>query len=203
MSFGGLMINESEINLLELVKEAEKTGSPKMIQLANEAAAQLRYLSSIANIDILTGLFNRRGIKTFRNYQAVAMCDVDNFKNVNDIFGHPMGDEVLRSVAQIIRNNIRGEDAACRYGGDEMLIIFSTNDVDIVLKRMENICNEVKRSINLPSVPVTLSVGIAIKQNDERLEDLIQNADDALYESKGNGKDRVTVYKPKQKILNI
>ena len=196
-------MNDDVKKARELVDRVEKEGNPETIVLAKEVLRRIEYLSSVANIDILTGLLTRRGIESWRNYQAIVMCDADNFKNVNDKYGHLMGDDVLRTIAQIIKHNIRKEDAACRYGGDEFLIIFTTNDLDVILDRMEVICDEVKKSINLPNVPVSLSVGICIKENNETINKLIQNADSALYSSKDSGKDCITIYTEKQKTLSI
>ena len=96
------------------------------------------YLEQMAYVDTLTGLYTRRILPKVRDIGSVIICDIDYFKKVNDTFGHDMGDEVLRGIAYIIMNSIRIGDVACRYGGDEMLIILTTNNEKVVHERLND-----------------------------------------------------------------
>ena len=93
-------------------------------------------------------------------------------------------------------NSIRIGDVACRYGGDEMVIILTTDNKEVVHSRIDSICERVRESFDLPNFQVTLSVGIAFNEENESLDKLIEKADKALYHSKENGRNQVTYYEP-------
>ena len=178
------------------------------------------YLSlSIANIrlwerltdqsirDPLTGLFNRRYmeetiqreiLRAAQNQTKIGiiMADIDHFKNFNDTHGHKAGDELLIKLADFFKFEIRGSDIACRYGGEEFILILPGASTEGTYKRAEHLREEVKnlkvyfQDQLLPSV--TLSMGIAIyPDHGIELNDLIQVADAALYKAKEQGRDRV------------
>lgn len=178
------------------------------------------YLSlSIANIrlwerltdqsirDPLTGLFNRRYmeetiqreiLRAAQNQTKIGiiMADIDHFKNFNDTHGHKAGDELLIKLADFFKFEIRGSDIACRYGGEEFILILPGASTEGTYKRAEHLREEVKnlkvyfQDQLLPSI--TLSMGIAIyPDHGIELNDLIQVADAALYKAKEQGRDRV------------
>ncbi len=154
--------------------------------------------------DALTGLYNRRSLDDSLNSLlarddrkasstlAAVMFDVDFFKRVNDSFGHPTGDRVLKAVAQAIAANIRPDDLAFRFGGEEFLVLFADVDATTVVAIAERIRAIVAHSeADAPSV--TLSAGIAFRRVGESAESLVDRADGALYAAKSDGRDQVRV----------
>lgn len=130
------------------------------------------------------------------------MMDLDNFKNINDKFGHDAGDMILRELGKLLQENIRGSDIICRYGGEEFLIIFYDVDLEISLQRIEKLINlishmEVSLRNNILD-KITASFGLAIFPKDgTTAESLITAADQALFQSKKNGRNIITVYNAK------
>lgn len=159
--------------------------------------------------DPLTGLFNRRYMlealeqahsHSERNGSEIAiiMMDLDHFKLFNDNFGHDAGDHVLKAVSQVLKDSLRNEDIACRYGGEEFCIVCPATSEQQVLqiaKRINNGISTLELNINqLPLGKVTASIGIALYPGHaETMEDAIKAADEALYLAKQNGRDRVEV----------
>lgn len=126
----------------------------------------MNYLSDMAHKDSLTGLYNRRILAYIHNYSAIVICDIDDYKRVNDIYGHDVGDDIIKRVSSIIRNNIREKDYICRYGGDEFLIAFVDCPYNIAQKRIESIRKKAEAEILLPdNKNITMSFGIAVNRN--------------------------------------
>jgi len=168
-------------------------------------------LKKISITDSLTGLLNRRyfqermseEIERSRRHHlplSLIMLDVDNFKQVNDRLGHLVGDEVLKATARCLRNSIRTIDVAARYGGEEFTVILPQTSKADAQTIAERICAEVYR-LDLPfikpeqKIVLSVSLGLATYPEDaETLEDLVRNADIALYAAKSQGKNRVVVY---------
>ena len=125
---------------------------------------------------------------------AVLFCDVDWFKDVNDKYGHAAGDEVLRVTAQRIAATIRQDDVASRFGGDEILVVLTgTHDraeAERVAEKVRLACRE---DINVPGAVahITVSIGVTLAQPGQSLEDVISDADRAMYQAKESGRDRV------------
>lgn len=149
-------------------------------------------------IDPLTGLYNRKILEEIKlKYlpATMVMCDIDDFKRINDFYGHDAGDYVIKNVGQILKRNSRKNDFVCRFGGDEFLLIFvNIHDRDLVYKRCEKIRSEITENINLPNHNVTISIGIATNHNCDEFDEIIKRADEALYESKNAGKNQITFY---------
>ena len=172
------------------------------------ALANLRLretLRSQAIRDSLTGLFNRRYLEETLERElnrvkrqgislGMIMMDLDHFKQYNDTFGHSAGDELLISLGIMLRGLIREEDIACRYGGEEFLVILPGASMDIALERAENLRQAVKEMhLHYQGLkPTTLSLGVAVypDHGDTGLQ-LIRSADAALYRAKQAGRDRV------------
>ncbi|MBQ9181963.1 MAG: GGDEF domain-containing protein [Bacilli bacterium] len=142
--------------------------------------------------DSLTGIYNRRILKFIGNYSIVAMCDIDDFKSINDNYGHDFGDEILKIVSNIIVQNVRSSDYVVRFGGDEFIIVFNNCNLNTVVNRMEKIQENL---IKVEDLELTLSIGISEYQESVSLDDAIKKADHALYKSKNNGKKQIKVYK--------
>ncbi len=162
-------------------------------------------LRSQAIRDPLTGLFNRRymeetlvreliRVKRLETNLGVIMMDLDQFKLYNDTFGHHAGDELLSTLGALMKSLVREEDIACRYGGEEFLLIMPGASEEITLERAEILRRAVKEMHrnHRGQKPVTLSMGVAVYPNhgDTELE-IIQAADVALYCAKQAGRDRV------------
>ncbi len=162
-----------------------------------------------AMTDGLTALTNRKGFdKVLANCLAsledadiepsLIMADIDLFKNVNDNYGHLFGDKVIRSVAQIIKQNVKGKDTAARFGGEEFVILLPNTPTKGALMLAETIRaavegSRIKRTDNNETISkITLSFGIATYRRGESGSDFVDRTDRALYESKKQGRNRVT-----------
>ena len=159
--------------------------------------------------DPLTGLFNRRFMeeslqlelrRALRNQRplGVIMLDLDRFKHFNDTYGHEAGDNLLRELGTLLQTNIRGEDIACRYGGEEFTLILPEGNAEVIQQRAEALREAIKRldvtHRGQPLGRITASLGIAIfPEHGRAAEGLLQAADSALYQSKDAGGDTVTI----------
>lgn len=163
-------------------------------------------LETISRVDGLTGLYNRRyweeqfvlefkrGLRS-ENPAALIMLDIDHFKKVNDTYGHPAGDEVIKTLGVIIKKAIRETDIAGRYGGEEFAIILPDTpvaNVEFVAERIRRLvekCTVVYDEIN---ISFTISIGIAgFKQSFKESTQWLDTADKALYQAKETGRNRV------------
>jgi diguanylate cyclase (GGDEF)-like protein len=182
-----------------------------MATLSKEAADNLEnaflYESAKqrANTDELTGLFNH-GFFHQRLEEEIArssrygevfsliMTDIDDFKRCNDISGHLAGDDILRSISNLVRETVRNSDICFRYGGDEFAIILPQTTVEGSRIVAERIRQGVESLADRPVSPVTISIGIASWPTDGVLkDDLIRSSDAALYHSKHTGKNRINI----------
>lgn len=167
-------------------------------------------LESIAFTDPLTKLYNRRGMGSYLNASflvfqrnkdplCVIMGDIDNFKSINDLYGHDVGDEVLIAVSSIIQSAIRNTDVACRWGGEEFLIALPAAKPELAMLIAERIRSEIvakKVELNDICISVTCSFGVSVfYDDDEGYAPSVSRADQALYQSKKNGKNKVTLFK--------
>lgn len=163
-------------------------------------------LGEIANYDPLTHLLNRRSMNMKLDYvmeKAVSakkpfsliMADLDDFKKVNDTYGHDCGDGVLITISDIITRNLREEDSVCRWGGEEILILMNAN-TEVSGKVAERIRKEVEETrihYKENEVQVTITLGVAAYQEGMDIPAMIENADQKLYQGKNNGKNQVVV----------
>jgi diguanylate cyclase (GGDEF)-like protein len=129
---------------------------------------------------------------------SIIMMDLDYFKNINDTYGHTCGDIVLQYVAQVILNNIRTADIAARYGGEEFVILVSKPGKKLVLEIAERIrttIEESKVSYKGKVLGITISCGVACYNRKKDLSPniMIERADQALYKSKQNGRNRISM----------
>jgi diguanylate cyclase (GGDEF)-like protein len=153
-------------------------------------------LAHHANIDPLSGLANRRGfdghVASLRTdgVEQVAMLlfDIDNFKQVNDRYGHAAGDNVLRRVSDVLTDNVRSGDFAVRFGGDEFALLLADSSIGAAKRRSDAIAREIAEQTWYdidPSLRVTVSVGVAAG-HPARIEALSRQADAALYRDKAD-----------------
>ncbi|MFO7809088.1 GGDEF domain-containing protein [Guyparkeria sp.] len=162
------------------------------------------WLASV--IDPLTGLFNRRkllevladrfsGCRRYGEACAVVMIDVDHFKQVNDRYGHSVGDEVLIAISDIGRRMLRENDLLSRFGGEEFVLVLPHTDIDHARQVAERFRCAVIEGLNthFPDIPpVTISQGVAaMRDGDVSHEGALHRADEALYEAKRRGRNRV------------
>lgn len=162
--------------------------------------------------DSLTSLYNRKyfdeqitqDILSARRYGwplALAMIDIDFFKHVNDSYGHPVGDQVLRSLAGRLQGMLRSSDSLCRIGGEEFGLVLPQITPDNSLNLMERLRKAIESMEvvvdDKAKISITISVGIANLRDDLTAGQMISEADQALYESKHNGRNRITFFAQK------
>jgi len=175
--------------------------NPKIIEIhAFEATAKL------ALLDELTLLFNRRYFNSSveKEYKrsvrhkvpfSIFFFDVDDFKKVNDTYGHRVGDDVLRQIGQIVLQLCRKEDIACRYGGEEFAMILPATNKEGAFSLANRIRNAIKIIKLNNELRISISGGIACFPDDaENTQDIINYADKAMYRGKFTGKDAVIIY---------
>ncbi|WP_372768098.1 diguanylate cyclase domain-containing protein [Pseudoalteromonas sp.] len=170
-------------------------------QLINKLSLQKKELELLYRHDKLTRLWNRYGIEEFLHIDilrasrtnhslALLMIDIDNFKQINDDYGHLAGDSILKEVAKLLSKNVRRGDLVGRWGGEEFIVIlteFKTDKIDAFAKKFVNIINSHNFQLGQP---VTISLGYTLFHPGDNIEDLISRADEALYISKANGKNQ-------------
>jgi diguanylate cyclase (GGDEF)-like protein len=165
----------------------------RKLRVAKEENSQLE---EVAFYDVLTGLLNRRGTETFlqqvladaRRSQdtfSVALMDLDHFKEVNDTYGHLVGDELLKQFASQFKSSLRAGDVLGRWGGEEFLLVTLHTPATL----HPTLARRLKDSWQHPSV--TFSAGLAAFHKGDTLQSLIQRADEALYRAKSNGRNRI------------
>ncbi len=167
---------------------------PELLHRVNNLGKTLNSFLQIkesANKDFLTGISNRKhffelgqNIHLKSRNIALAMIDIDNFKKINDTFGHDKGDEVIKSLAHLLKNSIKGKDIVARVGGEEFIIFLQ----DIKTLDAINFLNEICKDIS--KLDFTVSIGLTTKKLNS-LDEMIKQADKLLYKAKENGKNRV------------
>lgn len=166
-------------------------------------------LVEMANIDFLTGLLNRRALferlaidvsraKRHSKPLSIIMIDIDKFKAFNDTYGHSAGDIVLQEVSRCFSDICRDYDIISRYGGEEFLVAAPESTLDQARELAERlrvaVMNlSIRYEIGAPPVKCTISLGVALLQNDENIEKTISRADEALYKAKNSGRNQVAV----------
>ena len=199
---GAVLINqdaEPQIRHRQLIREAVSQAAPVLANLRNLAIAQLR-----ASTDALTGLPNQRAVQdTIKRMVAQAsrtisplaalLVDLDHFKEINDLYGHDRGDEVLAAVGVAFKNIVRDSDFIGRYGGEEFLLLLPATNREGAIQVAEAVRHAIA-AITLPGIdrPITASVGVAVLPDDAGdAVTLFRSADRALYAAKQNGRNRV------------
>jgi diguanylate cyclase (GGDEF)-like protein len=171
-----------------------------------EALENIQYITNHASRDFLTGLYNRRyffdnmqeyieDTKTNGEKFAVAVIDIDNFKYINDTYGHDVGDKVIVSISEILRTNTSYRDIVARFGGEEFCVVlkninkYSASDIfEIQRQEIENFSFNID---NNTEIKLTISIGASIHEDDDSLEETINKADMQLHSAKQNGKNQI------------
>lgn len=189
--------------MIRMQRELERDRE-EIRHFAAELAVANRRLQEVARTDALTGFYNRRyamerlqqeweAARRTDRPLACLMIDLDNFKQVNDRFGHDVGDHLLVQVAQVVRANLRSSDVSCRIGGDEFLIICPDTGAAALRACAQRLLEAVRRiRIETPRgvLGASLSIGLAVRQSDmNSLEALLKAADESMYLAKLAGRD--------------
>ncbi|MCI4400002.1 MAG: diguanylate cyclase [Campylobacteraceae bacterium] len=174
------------------------------INNAVEALENIQQIKQVSITDFLTGVYNRRYFfEQFEEYYkeavelgthfALATFDIDNFKKINDTYGHPAGDEAIKMVANAIKSRVKGTDIVARLGGEEFVLLLKSVSADDALMVVDSIRSEIARSElklkNGDTIFLTVSIGVATRPYNS-LEEMMDASDALLYKAKTNGKNQ-------------
>ncbi|HHJ51773.1 MAG TPA: GGDEF domain-containing protein, partial [Caldithrix abyssi] len=161
-------------------------------------------INRLVHFDPLTKLYNRRSleiyfaqelnrVQRYKQKLSILMLDIDHFKNINDRFGHPVGDEVLKAIAGKLLEQVREVDIIARIGGEEFIILMPETDKETAFTVANRLCTNVAgMSFSQPNIKVTISIGVASAPADgDTPEELLNKVDAAMYSAKRNGRNRV------------
>lgn len=208
------LIEEStSADLIEFGKISEKFGDIQNhlnheVQRANkvikELSNQVKNLEIKTTLDPLTKTYNRHALqehllailyKEHFNYDMYAlMIDIDDFKLINDRYGHIVGDKVLIFIAKIMKKALRDGDRVYRFGGEEFIILINRTDNEgakLIAERLLNLCRQNKPLVQNKQLAVTLSIGLTKIVKGDTIDSVVGRSDSALYKAKNNGKDRL------------
>ena len=191
----------------------------RIVRYQKTLQEQQSQLEHLAREDALTGLANRRRFEErakeeclraqrYHHPLSVLLADLDHFKSINDTYGHAFGDAVLKDIGQTLLRHCRTSDLCARHGGEEFAILLPETELIEAYKVAERLCAAVRNLVfTQPSgiMHVTVSFGAASINHDrvQTLEELLEQADQALYAAKRNGRDRVEIYPVLDKASNM
>lgn len=204
--FNGLILIPTICALLGVIVQRGRDNIVRAASLERDAAT----LELAAKSDPLTGLLNRRAVQEHLEYQiarhvrnrcafAILLCDLDHFKQINDTYGHDMGDKVLRAVAQRLRDSLRELDLLARWGGEEFLALLPDTDLQggaVVAEKIRKRLSEEPFQTENEELRLTLSIGVSTYAAGQSVEACIKAADGALYKAKHQGRNCVMVAEP-------
>ena len=196
------------------IKIDKKDEFAQMAELINKQIAQTAdfmkeeetKLKGFAEFDELTGIYNRRKLNDFLIYHinefkrykkefSLIFIDLDDFKKVNDTYGHAVGDIILQKFVKITKDNIRDVDIFARWGGEEFILLLPNTDIDNAYIVSEKIRKAIENYHNTLIGSFTVSLGVSSIMPNDTLESLIKKADQALYRAKSEGKNKTVIYK--------
>lgn len=173
-----------------------KRNISEFLKLLEQTNAEKERLEKKAKRDFLTGVYNRDGFLSKIDEKidgSIVFVDIDKFKEINDTFGHEIGDSILKSVAHTLSNGLRSSDVVCRWGGEEFVIWIDATD-----EAAFQICEKIREKIELSKpngILITCSFGIAPLEHG--LQESIKNADSAMYQAKQSGRNSVKIFENK------
>lgn len=199
------LLDEIQQNIEHIIRDFDVPEENKMevIKQINYIYTRTKYLSIT---DELTGLSNRRYFDTtlekeflralrYNNKLTLVMFDIDHFKAVNDTYGHPCGDYILKEVANAALQTFRKTDTVFRFGGEEFVVILTETDIkqaEIPLERFRKTIETLDLSYQNQPVNITVSIGACqLDQSIGNKEEFLQKADNALYDAKNSGRNKV------------
>ncbi len=192
----------STINKMAQKVQESRDGLVKEILNRKEIEKELELISLT---DELTGIYNRRAFNDFMHKNisrakrhleplSILMLDIDHFKQVNDLYGHDMGDEVLTIFAHLVQDHLREEDIFARWGGEEFIILLPQTSSSEALKLAERIRKNISEYHFSEIDSVTVSIGHTEFHVDDSFDILLKRVDEALYQAKNAGRNNVTSY---------
>lgn len=190
--------NEIQVHMIDEVKKANT--------IISHLSNQVKILEETTNLDPLTKVFNRRALISYldeicmkdnmSNELYLLMLDIDNFKIINDSYGHIAGDKVLIFIANIFRKTLRDGDKVFRYGGEEFVVVLNRIDnahCTQITERLLHLVRESKLIYKGKNLQVTMSVGATKYKQNDTPDTIVHRADKALYKAKTSGKDQIQV----------
>lgn len=198
-----LLTSEDALDKISKLNNELANKTRKLSKKNNELRKAKAKIEKVMRTDKLTKLANRRAFMEFLDKilakstrseapLSILMLDLDDFKDINDSYGHVVGDKVLRSVGKILAENTRRGDMAARFGGDEFTILLVETSAGEAVETAERLRREVKNiSISSLEKTLTLSLGITVSRGNESIEELLSRADEAMYKAKQAGKDEI------------
>ena len=203
--------NQLEIVVEERTNElrAKNSQLEREIEDKQKIEAKLKHL---ATIDSLTSIYNRRKFNEVLSYElrrderypgglSLVICDLDNFKRINDTYGHNTGDEVLKSFASMVKDLIRNSDTFARWGGEEFVLLLPETGFETAMQIAEKIRQETENFLFSDTCTITASFGVTQFLEGDTETALINRADEALYKAKTNGRNRLELNPPLHVLL--
>ncbi|MGR2803020.1 GGDEF domain-containing protein [Vibrio harveyi] len=199
----GLAFSLHEMRKNKMAYNKAKKRHRHLEKVNNTLRAQNYEFAELAHRDALTGAMNRHAVQSWLEQQArqvrwghdsfsILYMDLDQFKRVNDKYGHQMGDDILREFVMVISSSIQPEDRLVRWGGEEFVVFCPDTNVEQAVKKAEVIRQNVESHLWVHGEPLTCSIGVAQMQN-ERVSETMARADEVLYLAKRNGRNRIEV----------
>jgi diguanylate cyclase (GGDEF)-like protein len=211
LQFKGDTDTQEENELQQLFQSREDL-AVRMVEQYALSVANLRLQEKLrmeSIMDPLTKLFNRRYLEKSLERESnrckrrnknlgVIMLDIDHFKSFNDQYGHKLGDDVLRELGAFLKQVVRKEDIACRYGGEEFMLIMPETSLETTTERAKEICKRIQKNLKVEYkdviLKITASLGVAaLNEHGFEIASMIASADDALYQAKKSGRNQVCV----------
>ncbi|EJG1731493.1 TPA: GGDEF domain-containing protein [Vibrio parahaemolyticus] len=199
----GLAFSLHELRKNRAAYEKAKRRHRHLEKVNGTLRAQNYEFAELAHRDALTGAMNRHAVQTWLEQQArqvrwghstlsILYMDLDNFKKINDKFGHQMGDDILREFVMVVASSIAPDDRLVRWGGEEFVVFCPDTNIEQAVKKAEMIRKNVVNHLWVHGEALTCSIGVAQMQN-ERVTETMARADEVLYLAKRNGRNRVEV----------
>ncbi|MGL1958781.1 MAG: GGDEF domain-containing protein [Colwellia sp.] len=191
------------VKLNKAIRQSNKRENT-LIKQNTDLDIKAQTFAKLSKTDNLTGALNRQGIEesiergvlaweSENKPLSIIMLDIDHFKNVNDTYGHDVGDKVLKLISKAIKKNIRYTDSFARWGGEEFVLVCCDTSIDDAGLIAENLRERITRTVLIDDIKVTASFGVSSVQCSDSVDDLFKRADEALYNAKNSGRNNVKI----------